>query len=313
MSLSQVTESLSSSYVASLTQTPQPQLPAEEKTAFVAKNFFKSPILRTVGLILTGALILGLVANPIGLAVGGTVLLSAIVFGIVHRKQIYLEGALLYQSLNKNYSYYTKIDDHIVLGGLPLANQNHLQELKELGVQVMITLTEPWEDEFQALSADTIPAEVLQDAGMNVFSFPFPDFRAPDPETLEKIADLIDFCVGQKVTVCVRCKAGIGRSATAVAAFYKLYHGKTTDDAATFVKAQRKEVGLNRKQKGALEPLKTGRARLHTQAIAKLKENILGKQKPNRAAAAEAPQGKRPCSRRWTGNTHISENPYRCS
>lgn len=147
----------------------------------------------------------------------------------------------------------------ILLGAIPLyrASSNDLTRLKTLKIKAVLSLVERFEFK-PGIAARPISPEDWKKAGIKHLNLQTPDFKPLSLATLHQGADFIHENI--KKGVYVHCKAGRGRSATAVAAYFIKYHsktfGKTSDGALAHVKKFRPHIASGQKQKTVLRQFK---------------------------------------------------------
>jgi protein-tyrosine phosphatase len=137
---------------------------------------------------------------------------------------------LLWSKLKiRNQQWYHPIREGLILGGIPLSNYGHLEQLKREGVTTVISLVEPFEREASLFGIPVKPEE-WEKAGIAYHSFPSVDFHAVSVENLAKTA-LIIGKRKPKETVYVHCKSGIGRSAAVILAYLMISERLTLNQA----------------------------------------------------------------------------------
>jgi protein-tyrosine phosphatase len=100
--------------------------------------------------------------------------------------------------------------------GLPFSRHD-VESLHEQGVRAIVTLTE-----YPLTDLQGIRPELFARLEMTVLHVPIIDHHAPTRAQVEQIAAFIDTMVAQKQPVFVQCLAGIGRTGTALHAYYLL-------------------------------------------------------------------------------------------
>ncbi len=176
--------------------------------------------------------------------------------GLVHarKKRIAFEGSLLYTRATvwKNGdNWYDEIEGHnIILGAIPLNDLGHFEELKE-EVCAVLTCLERFEQE-KGWFNRPVTGKQWQATGITWQAVEAADFK---PMTQEQIQDSVAFLQAEtkRGRVYVHCKAGRGRSATAVIAFLMAEKGMSLNAAHELVKAKRSQINLNPNQWRALQ------------------------------------------------------------
>jgi len=189
----------------------------------------------------------------------GTILVGVAAFGLWMYKELNYEFSLLYTIFNSAFrgqSWWTQIDENIVLGALPLEHQ--IEKLKDLGITHVISIVEPFELEPGIVR----PIQGYQWIAAGISDQNIKHIAAPDFEGMSK--DKIDEAVKYMQEILqdnpnakfyIHCKAGRGRSATIVLCYKKKhgeYKGKTLEKAYKALKDHRSQVNLNVKQRGAI-------------------------------------------------------------
>lgn len=176
---------------------------------------------------------------------------------IQHKKELIYELSLiLIIALNtlfpNTYHWWNKIDEGLYLGAIPL--QQHLDTLpKELPSPIAILcFVEPFELEDRYYLTTAIPHTEWQRRGIPVKHLPAVDFAAVSQGHLDQAVQFIYDMRKQGRTVYVHCKAGVGRSPSAIAAFllkYGLASGKkftSVDSVIHYIKTKRAHVTIDR-------------------------------------------------------------------
>jgi atypical dual specificity phosphatase len=108
-----------------------------------------------------------------------------------------------------NFSYL--IEDELAGCAHPLGwggSAEGLEELRERGIGAIVSLEE-----------DGIPAYLIADLGMHHMHVPIPDFGTPSIEDALALVDFIRREVQAGNAVAVHCRAGYGRTGTALACY----------------------------------------------------------------------------------------------
>jgi atypical dual specificity phosphatase len=177
-------------------------------------------------------------------------------------KQIVYEISLLYTILGRK-DWWNQVDENIVLGALPLAQ--HLPELKRLGITHVVSLTEPFEmvkGMAQPVSPEEWKANEIEHKMIETA-----DFHGVPAYKLQEFVNYATEILTQnpKALIYVHCKAGRGRSASAVIAYQiaKQIRLSPPDSTTNFkmlvdhqvqeLKKSRPQINLNAKQKSTIE------------------------------------------------------------
>lgn len=159
--------------------------------------------------------------------------------------------------------YSTIIEDKLVVGGVPLLNWNHPQELKKMGITHVISIIEEKELK-QKLLFNPIKPEKSRFWKL----IPSPDNEAISPAHLTETLEWIKNALNEKGKVYLHCKTGRGRSISAVLAFLVLYGASYSNEVKSimepiehstprekaeaiyekYMKKYRPEVNINTKQ-----------------------------------------------------------------
>jgi protein-tyrosine phosphatase len=166
-------------------------------------------------------------------------------------KTVAYETSLAYTQLGQG-NWWTKIDPfNIYLGGIPLKNKGHLEQIAALGVTKVLGVLEDFELEDGYVNS---PAKV---ADWDTKGISFEQVKAADflPLTEQEFDDGIEkldkaFKAGR--TIYLHCKAGKGRSVAVLIAYFMKHHKMTFDEAFTLVKNLRPQINLNPAQRKAI-------------------------------------------------------------
>jgi atypical dual specificity phosphatase len=127
-----------------------------------------------------------------------------------------------------------------------------LQSLREQGIEAIITLTE------HALTTQSeITPQLLDEMELTCLHTPIVDQYPPDLATMQRIVKFIHRMRGLGKPVFVHCHAGVGRTGTALHAYY-LTTGLSLEAAKAQVKARKltcQFLMLSETQKAFLETL----------------------------------------------------------
>ncbi|KAI3881358.1 hypothetical protein MKW92_000492 [Papaver armeniacum] len=133
------------------------------------------------------------------------------------------------------FHWWDQIDQFVLLGAVPFTTD--VPRLKELGVQGVVTLNEPYET--------LVPSSLYHDHGIDHLVIPTRDYLfAPSFEDLCQAVDFIHKNVSSGKKTYVHCKAGRGRSTTVVLCYLVQYKQMTPVAAFEYVRSIRQRVLL---------------------------------------------------------------------
>ncbi len=182
----------------------------------------------------------------ISLATGGAIFTVAILAEcIFHGRQLTFEFARAINLMKaKNWD---QIGDYnILLGHLPNAISNDAYRLiHDEHIGAILSVNEPWERKPSVLS---IPyTHKWEDLGVTYHEVDALDHLSLNLEQMHDSADFIHEELNQNKRVYVHCRAGIGRSATAIAAYLIKYQNMSLAEALITVKTSRPRVTVFKK------------------------------------------------------------------
>jgi atypical dual specificity phosphatase len=265
-------------------ETPAIKLnPHELKVSSVFKRVIQSRLvqtLATIGVSLgfvfsatklsAAAVIAGITIVPLHLFYGAVILAAALTLGSIYlmRKELLYEVSLwktvLGNKMNPDKNpWCNEIIDGLFLGAQPMLNLNHPSELTEKGITSILTLLETDHEFGMTLFTEAVQPQDWAKLGIEQKIIESPDFLPVSQEKIEEAVEFIREKLGKGEPVYVHCKAGRGRSATAVIC-YLLKYGienpdKTTtrfssvQEAIEFVKGKRNAININPRQRKAIE------------------------------------------------------------
>ncbi|CAD6236864.1 unnamed protein product [Miscanthus lutarioriparius] len=146
---------------------------------------------------------------------------------------------LLYNVLRNRFEadfrWWDRVDQFILLGAVPFPSD--VPRLKQLGVQGVVTLNEPYET--------LVPTSLYQANEIEHLVIPTRDYLfAPSLEDISQAIDFIHRNALQGGTTYVHCKAGRGRSTTIVLCYLIKYRNMTPEAALDHVRSIRPRVLL---------------------------------------------------------------------
>lgn len=236
--------------------------PTENKTLDFAKNLFKSPtfwiILLSLGISIFTPIAyhLALPSEAI-LTIDGFALAIMVDLGIYFKKKFIYEvsflDTLIHNKLTPNkWSWYSKLDDNIILGAMPLKNRNHINELIQLAGKdklAILSILEEWEMKEQTPFTNPATAEDWKNNHISQSTIEAEDYIPLTLDQIKKAVEFIKTQVAKGKKVYVHCKAGRGRSAIAVACYYMQKNHWTPEEAIRFIEEKRPNVTLFKKPK----------------------------------------------------------------
>ena len=140
---------------------------------------------------------------------------------------------------------------NIYLGGLPLKNKNHQQQIVDMGVTYIIALVEDFELEEGWWNKPVQPQD-WQENGIIINQIPAVDFQPLKAEEIKLGVESLAQALDQGHIVYIHCKAGRGRSATIVIAYLMQYQMFSYDDAFALVQKWRPTINLSKYQRQAI-------------------------------------------------------------
>lgn len=157
---------------------------------------------------------------------------------------------------SKTYEWWNPIKDtHIILGAIPLKNKGHhveiLSQVSQKANQpklAVLTLLESFEIYTKGLLTSPVAPKTWKKLGVEQKIISAEDFN---PLSQNEIGEAVDFLEKQhdsKVTTYVHCKAGRGRSATAVVCFLMKKFKHSAEIAKEIVRESRPQINLNSRQ-----------------------------------------------------------------
>jgi atypical dual specificity phosphatase len=120
--------------------------------------------------------------------------------------------------------------DNKLAGSRGPRSKSDLVALKQRGVGALVRLVESYEA--------WVTSKEVNEAGLEDYNEPVPDFHAPTQAQIDKIITYIDSHIENGIPVGVSCNAGIGRSGV-ILACYLVRKGLTPKDALELIRKKR--------------------------------------------------------------------------
>ena len=150
--------------------------------------------------------------------------------------------------------WWDRVSEQLILGGIPLKSKKHhevlLREAKSLSV---LSLLEDLEINGRGLFFEVLSQKDWQECGVEHCHVPVPDFSSLSLTELDKSVAFITEQVVRGKTVYIHCKAGRGRSATALICYLMKTSRMTSLEAIQFVKQRRPQIKPNARQLQSIE------------------------------------------------------------
>lgn len=171
------------------------------------------------------------------------------------KKQIAFNVSLVYNFARHNRKsrpWWSRVNDFIVLGALPMRDKHHLKRLtEEYNVKAVVTMNERYELAGRLYCTPVTPDD-WKDAGVLQHFGDTPDFKPP---TAESIDSCVEFIASnrERGSVYVHCKAGRGRSTVAVMSYLVKYEHMSPTEGLAFIKTKRPHVSVTKNQFNSVE------------------------------------------------------------
>jgi atypical dual specificity phosphatase len=168
--------------------------------------------------------------------------LLLVIFNI---KALIFEGFLILHYIMNSmgqFDWFTKIDDHLYLGAIPLV-EPHLSSLPtSLKLKAVLSINEHFELNRNTVFGPVVAPSQWPEVGVTHKQLASPDFFPPDFEILNEGSDFLNQNLSQGRPVYVHCKSGIGRSASVVIAYLMRFKKMSVHEAYANVKTARSVV-----------------------------------------------------------------------
>lgn len=147
--------------------------------------------------------------------------------------------------------WWNVLEEQLVLGALPLKAQKDL--LQNLQTKAVLSLVEEFELEGLPICPKPISKQDWKQGKIAHLHLPVPDMKGLSIEEFEKGIEFIEQEQAKGKRVYVHCKAGRGRSASMVAAYYIKKYQLKPQEALSKLRKQRPLSAPNQSQIRAIE------------------------------------------------------------
>ena len=218
-----------------------------------ANAIFKSKTFKIIAIATVGALIAAFSLSPLGLPflVSGLAVtaLALAVLLIVNRKEIIFEMAAIMRMTSLNVKTMNQIEDYpIYLGGLPNQISQDFSQMQANGIGAVLTVMEDWELKPMGLSVPYTHDQFKESFGEDsVKHIKFKDHKLLNIDAMDQAAEFIKTQIDDGKKVYVHCRGGVGRSATAIAAYLMKYENKSIDEVKKIIKDSRPSSTIKNK------------------------------------------------------------------
>lgn len=172
------------------------------------------------------------------------VLLFPIVFSVVFARSLVCEGLMIFNRFKQALGYFdwwSLVDDKLYLGAVPMDYQ--FKELMErVGIEAVLSAVDDFEMTINTAIGRPIQIAEFKQAGLEHLHLQCPDFYPPPFKVLDRGADFIDKHLSERRKVYCHCKAGRGRSASIIMAYFLKYKYLDVNTAYSLLKSRRKEI-----------------------------------------------------------------------
>ncbi len=144
------------------------------------------------------------------------------------------------------WTWWSQIDEKLYLGSIPLTTFKHAELIPfETGSSAILSVIQPFEMENSTLFTKPVPASTWKKNKFFHEQVSMLDLKIAPPEQIALAIAFIEEQIAKGSTVYVHCKAGVGRSASVVAA-YLIKSGKiaSVDKAIEFLLEKRPQIAL---------------------------------------------------------------------
>ena len=160
--------------------------------------------------------------------------------------------SLIYTLLrhNKDYrSWWNKVDDHIILGAIPLLDGEHdVKLIKDNKINTVLSLIHDFE--YEPLITTPVTKDKWIQNNINFYQVKCEDFNPPSIENIIKSLEIIEKEISNNNKIYIHCKAGVGRSVCIVLCYLsKKINNKDFNYLYNYLKVIRPQINCNKMQR----------------------------------------------------------------
>ena len=141
--------------------------------------------------------------------------------------------------------WWHKVTNQIYLGALPFVG--HIESFKKMGVTSVLSIVESFEREKSFIASPVKKGEWEKHNIRNIH-LSHPDFIPVSLVVLYKSACALKDEIAKNERVYVHCKAGRGRSASAILSYFIMFKGWSFEKAFNFLKSKRSHIAIKNKR-----------------------------------------------------------------
>ena len=225
-----------------------PLLPSETQQASSAEisrinsatsNIFSgSKALKIIGMPLIITLFLPVAVNSIAVAVA---LYCKFCLSKSQKKELVFELSAISRMVSTTTNTFDKIQGHdIYLGSMPNQVSRDYDKMRRENIGAILCVTEEWETMPMGLSQPYTKQQWKEEFGEDSYlRINQKDHTLLDIDNMDRAADFINERIQSGQKVYVHCRGGVGRSATAIAAYLIKYKKLSCDQAIAIIKSSR--------------------------------------------------------------------------
>lgn len=158
-------------------------------------------------------------------------------------------GTIQLQSILRpeKWSYWSNLSNDIFLGGQPLKNWNHIDEISNLGIKAVLSINKSYELQAQ-IFADPVQPEDWEENEINFLRISSPDLKSVKVLKLDMAVNFVENQVKLGNPVLIHCTGGRGRSVSVAVCSLSRIRGFTLEESIKYVKQCRPQAMINQKQ-----------------------------------------------------------------